>query len=415
MASEISKVAAQCTVWARRPMVLAPRFPHEIARDPKHDEFETMRTDALWKKHKMSAFLEMATTSRMVQYGPTWLYGLIRHQFWKDNMSNKANPAMRVLAIWAEQAHTAAPPGLSKTTYHLADQATFVTKNARLSGMVAKGALELIVSKTAVFKEASVVFPEVIFQGQDAIEPAVQREVELDHVLLCIGYKTMLPFLDAPGVEMNPRTWFKHCFPPKYGEKLAFLGWARPHQGGIPQCAELLARYACLLLSGERELPANYAEQAIAEGKAETMYYALSPNLTSLCDWPSFAESVARLIGCEPAVPFFNPPRLIKYWAYPLWSCWYRQRGPGANPASLSAVLRKFPLYNSGWLLEPPYIAHFVFASIQRPINLLTKFFSIFSSSIAKPGLDNDKWISNKSKHYVLHGNAMRLSDVLLP
>ena len=32
-------------------------------------------------------------------------------------------------------------------------------------------------------------------------------------------------------IEPNPRKWFKHCFPPGLGHKVAFLGYARPNQG----------------------------------------------------------------------------------------------------------------------------------------------------------------------------------------
>ena len=86
-----------------------------------------------------------------------------------------------------------------------------------------------------------------------------------------------------------------------------------------------------------------------------------------------------------------------------------------AEARGRDAVLAEFPLWNIGWFLEPPIAAHFFFATIQRPINLLTWMYSFVSKKAGAPGLGSSTWISNKSKHYVLHGNQMRFSDIVLP
>ena len=74
---------------------------------------------------------------------------------------------------------------------------------------------------------------------------------------------------------MSPRYWFKHCFPTadKLANKLAFLGYARPHQGGIPQCAEMLARYVAQMIAGNLALPNDYKQRALAEGTCEEECY----------------------------------------------------------------------------------------------------------------------------------------------
>jgi dimethylaniline monooxygenase (N-oxide forming) len=121
-------------------------------------------------------------------------------------------------------------------------------------------------------------------------------------------------------IEANPRKWFfKHCFPPGSGEKVAFLGYARLAQGGLPQCSELLARYVAffILATGERKLPKDYDVQAVNQGQLEKETFYSIPNANSLVDFAPFASSVARLIKCEPSIPR-SLPRFIKFWTSPL-------------------------------------------------------------------------------------------------
>ncbi|OAA60598.1 hypothetical protein SPI_05722 [Niveomyces insectorum RCEF 264] len=119
----------------------------------------------------------------------------------------------------------------------------------------------------------------------------------------------------------------------------------------------------------------------------------LSPNLDTLVDYAAFLENVARRVGCEPRLPLvavalynaymapigwmalhwlkpahhlapasmwhpvllwaatvagfllYRDGLLIKWWLYPQWPVWYRQRGPGANPTLLQGVLNRVPLW----------------------------------------------------------------------
>ncbi|MEO1460598.1 MAG: hypothetical protein AAFV49_24000, partial [Pseudomonadota bacterium] len=167
------------------------------------------------------------------------------------------------------------------------------------------------------------------------------------------------PWLDVGAtktLDWCPRTWYKHCWPPGFAKgELAFVGWARPHQGGIPQTSELCARFHALLLSGDRQLPRNVDDLVAAEAKAENEFYNLSPHLTSLVDWPSFALALARMIDCEPKTPniVFSPGSWFKYWLYPLWPCWFRLRGPGADPDAFWTVMNRFPLVTSNVFVDP--------------------------------------------------------------
>ena len=219
----------------------------------------------------------------------------------------------------------------------------------------------------------------------------------------------------ASSLEANPRTWFKHCFPPGLGYKLAFLGYARPAQGGIPQCSELLARYAALLVTGERALPADYAQRALDEGRAETEVFYVTPNATSLIDFPSFTSSVARLIGCEPRTPV-SPARFLKFWTLPMWTYFYRLRGPGAKPAACAQLYSKFGMFDA--LVPMPLLALFaIFAAWMQPLLLLDYLLSPLldcglPSTAVLPRFRN--WRVGAHFHQ-LSGNRVRLQDGLLP
>ena len=139
----------------------------------------------------------------------------------------------------------------------------------------------------------------------------------------------------------DPRTWFKHCFPPEMGEHLAMVGFARPHSGGIPQCAEMVSRYIAQLYIGNRTLPADYPAQAIADGEAEAACFHQAPGYRMLVDYMAYMMSVAKLIGCEPLAnpSLLSPSDAVKHWTFPLWPCFFRTQGVGAKPEAVEAVL----------------------------------------------------------------------------
>ena len=62
-------------------------------------------------------------------------------------------------------------------------------------------------------------------------------DIDVDLIILCTGYGLDFDWIGVEGeehsIEPNPRKWFKHCFPPGLGHKVAFLGYARPNQGKI--------------------------------------------------------------------------------------------------------------------------------------------------------------------------------------
>lgn len=418
IASEVAAVAKDTCVWSRRPFMLAPRFSPTQFFDPKYDEFEWLTTESRWRNCRVGDYLETLTTSRAMNSLPTWLYGMTRQFGWKmlstmPGISGGFNYVCRYSLACTNF------KGAPKSVYFKADQAAWVTKNARVADLASRRKLEVIVAAEAEFVEQSAVFknvtqdPVTAFMLQEPID--VTRE--FDTVICCTGYTNDFKWIETDKygeLGWSPRSWYRHCWPPGFGDKLAFLGWARPHQGGIPQTAELCARFHALLLSGKRQLPADVACITLAESRDEAVFYELSPNLESLVDWPSYSTSLSRMIGCEPAAPWlmWSPITWLKYWLYPMWPCWFRLRGPGAKPEAFYKVMNRFPLKNSGILVDAmTAILVFAIAPAQKCVgNLVTYIVRPFRRAAR-----NHDWTSliDRSKLNLLHSNDLQLKNVL--
>merc|ERR1712054_98476 len=263
--------------------------------------------------------------------------------------------------------------------YWGAEMTGWVTKNGRMAQAISQKRLNMVVSKTAVFKNQTVVFPETVFNHWTFSEPKT-TEIEIDTVIAATGFRNDFGWIKAD-FEWNPRTWYKHMFIPKYDGKLIFIGWARPHQGGIPGTGELQSRYAAMVLSGERKLPENYAELAIEEGREEQEFFQTTPHLTSLTDYASFTSAMAELIGCRPKITDVGLrfERLMQYLWFPQWHCWFRLVGPKAKPEITEEVLstvRWFPDPQMGPITT-------VMAFFQRAMNVVG---SVFAPLIPQSG-----------------------------
>ena len=256
--------------------------------------------------------------------------------------------------------------------------------------MAARGKVRVVVAKKAEFSGRCAEFTDIL-------EPACgeAKMDDIDVVVLCTGYRTDFSWLDVEGLDWNPRTWFKHCFPGGHGDKLMFIGWARPHQGGIPACGEMLARYVAMVLDGSRVLPADYAERALKEAADEHAFYVHARHAANLVDYPAFMDSVARLIGCLPETPRpTQPERLVQYCVYPNWPFWYRMNGPGAKPRVVETILSAFPLAKS-FAPSPINVMALAFSLMQLPIDAMMPRRSGFHRG----------W-SLKTKKTILHDNT---------
>ncbi|KAK4938208.1 hypothetical protein LTR10_021281 [Elasticomyces elasticus] len=407
IAAELGDLSPNVTVWLRRPICVGPRYLNDKVEMEQILENKTTDFPA-------NGFLEAATTNRMSVAQNVYTYGFFRRILWHALVLNGTLARMCLASC--------------KSAFFRNDQATYVTKN----------------------------------------QHGTTKQLEFDAVVLCTGFLAGFPWIHLPDnthLSSNPRSWFPHCFPPGFGHCLFFVGYARPHQGGVPVMAEMLSRYIALLLCGRRFLPVDYPVQARHDEQAEREYYSLSPHLHTLVDYNAFLESVARRIGCEPSLPlaclvlfnihmfsvlllvikgfkfssglvlgdsrynlslwagstlgFFllHDGLLFKWWFYPQWATWYRQRGPGARPELLKTMMRRVNLWKStaitrGFVMLVLWSIPTFYA--QRLLSIF--LFAAHAMLVAAEIRVSPYWGGMlRPKLFSLHSCPWKISDLFLP
>ncbi|KAI8632205.1 hypothetical protein F5Y19DRAFT_492091 [Xylariaceae sp. FL1651] len=217
-----------------------------------------------------NSFLEAPTTNHMSAGINLYAYALSRRFLW--NLSCDTTIQRFNLESTA-------------STFLRNEQATCVTKNSRMYEAVSQGKLQVIVRSTISTSGKMCTFST----ASNKKDSAILRE--FDAIVLYTEYQATFP-------------WFLHCFLRLLGDHLFFVGYARPHQGGIPAAAEMLSCYIALLLRGDTlPLAANYGSLALRDVADEQEYYSTSLKLNSLVDYNAYIESLARCLGCESKSP----------------------------------------------------------------------------------------------------------------
>lgn len=135
-----------------------------------------------------------------------------------------------------------------------------------------------------------------------------------------------------------------------YGDRLAWIGWARPGFGSQFPIMEMQSRYCGLIFSGDMKLPgiknmkmiidedmARYKEQF--EGNAE--------RIRSLVDYHNYMNGMANIIGCRPAITryLFTNPKLWLHVMYgPTQATQFRLIGPGKKVKLAKDIIYKLPI-----------------------------------------------------------------------
>jgi dimethylaniline monooxygenase (N-oxide forming) len=432
VSAELGDLSPNVTLWLRRAVCVGPRY---LTKANEMAQIEANKS----QDFPANGFLEAVTTNRMSAAQNVYAYGIWRRMLWHTPI---LNTGLRQMCLES-----------TKEDWVMNDQATYVTKNQRLCEAINDMHIDVLVS------------PGVSAQGQTCeftLESGRKVQRDFDAIVICTGYRADFEWLKVKGLSWEPRSWFLHCFPKGLGHCLFFVGYARPHQGGIPAVAEMLSRYIALLLLGRQVLPVNYADQAQRDSQAAREYYHITPNLNSLVDYNAIMESVARRIGCEPRLPvacvvlvqlnllataamagqciwgqeigrllpmvavwlasvagffLYDDGLLIKWWFYPQWSVWYRQRGPGARPEYISHVLDRVRLLRStkinagfvllvGWSIPTYYL--------QQLLNLVLFVAHVILETLGLsfPKAWGGLW---RPKLFVLHSNPWRISDLIMP
>ena len=113
---------------------------------------------------------------------------------------------------------------------------------------------------------------------------------------------------------------------------------------------------------------------------------------------------------------FLHDGLLVKWWLYPQWPVWYRQRSPGAQPTLLRTVLSHVSLWKST-TMTPGFILLLLWSI---PTFYIQRLFSLFlflpQIALSVLGLRfQESWGGLlRPKMVVLHSNIWRLSDLFL-
>jgi dimethylaniline monooxygenase (N-oxide forming) len=194
----------------------------------------------------------------------------------------------------------------------------------------------------------------VIASGIDSLENNTVNftngeKLDVDIIMCCTGYQENgIPnMFEGTDPIMSVRSLYKHMLDPDLGSRVAFIGWARPIQGGVPACSEMQSRYFALLCSGKRKLPGTKRLRALIKKdreREEKMFY-VQAHIETLCLYTAYLDSVAKLVGCKPRLwTYVYNPRLLHRLLFGSNICQqYRLRGPHNSPETAKRVIMYLP------------------------------------------------------------------------
>jgi len=408
ISADSAQISRSTTLWTRRPVPIGPRF----LNDKSNDELTSMKNQPN-DPPKIHEMLESITVSQVSQLESTADYCKERFALFKALAGTGNKTTLNLLGIYNLNACLSVKDGDKRT-----DQVFAVPKTTRLLTAVSRGQVDLFVAKNAKFEGTKIKFSQFHQRNFECPmkDPNHKEELDIDVIIMCTGFKTDFAWLDVD-IDWNARTWFKNCIPPGYEDKLAFLGWTRPHQGAIPACSEMLARYLALLYTGQKSLPADWKMQIQKEKHVAENWYTEAPGYATVVDYPSFMTSMAKLIGCEPVRPsIFNLKRWIQFYTFPVWPCFYRTQGPGARPEVLDFCLNQHSTFES---LPPGGTIIGGLTAWRRALFQVMFVNPLFYAITMILGGREDLgtgWYRMKSKRYIgMHGVNMGLKDVFAP
>lgn len=291
---EIATVANTCTLSLRHYPAIVSRYPG-----------------------KNKAYPNDAYTSRMLHIIPRSVQSKMRVKESKMVLKDpNADPIRRVIAEWSLHEKNFGSQFLTKSEVFIQDVASGKV-DVNISGIKA------ITSNGAVFNDGS--------------------SVTVDAIICNTGYLDYFSFVKDVDIS-EARQLYRHMFHPALGASVAFIGWARPAEGGVPPCSEMQSRYFALICSGKRTLPPpeKMEELIELENSAERVTFKDAQTVGTLVPYVAYMDAMAELIGCKPKpMKLLRKPGLLyKYWAASLVNDQYRLVGPHADPEAAERVIR---------------------------------------------------------------------------
>ncbi len=195
------------------------------------------------------------------------------------------------------------------------------------------------------------VVPEISrYNGGLEVEFEDGSKHEVDAVVMCTGYKSVLPFLENKEIN-NYRELYKHVFMPD-DPTIAFVGFARPNIGALPPLAEMQARWIARVFAGEVSLPT--AEQMKKIMQSDTEYltklrsgFAKRNYISATVDYQTYLDEIAGYVGCRPKLwNLLGKPKLLFAVLFgPFASYQYRLNGDNVNFKAAEEVVSNLPPY----------------------------------------------------------------------
>jgi dimethylaniline monooxygenase (N-oxide forming) len=187
--------------------------------------------------------------------------------------------------------------------------------------------------------------------GGQILETADGITIEkIDTVIFSTGYVNRVDFMPNELQACDPRSMYKHMFNPSIGNRLAWVGWARPGFGSQFPIMEMQSRYCALIFSGELKLPTADAMVKSANDDFEVYKEQFEDNaqrIRSLVDYHKYMNDLAKIMGCYPPIIkyFFLQPKLWLHLMYgPTQATQFRLKGPGKKVKLAFKIIYKLPL-----------------------------------------------------------------------
>ncbi len=196
--------------------------------------------------------------------------------------------------------------------------------------------------------------------GRQLIDHCGQALEDVDYALFCTGYRNEAGFL-PPALQAagsNPRDLYKQMFHPAYGDRLSFVGTARPCFGSQFPLMEMQARYTALVFAKRLSLPELAPMQQSIHADRERYTAQLghsAERVHALVDFHHYLDDLAGLMGCLPPLwrYLWRHPRLWLRMVYgPTQSTQFRLTGPNAKPQLAREILAKIPVSRFNHLVK---------------------------------------------------------------
>jgi cation diffusion facilitator CzcD-associated flavoprotein CzcO len=303
---------------------------HEIAAVAKSCTLSLRRYPAIVRRYPANRpFTNDAYTSRMMyavpraDIGKTQVLAMRLARFLATRLARKdpqTDPVLHLMREWF----------LHEKSFY----SQFLTKNEAFMEDVVSGKVTVNVSGIKEITANGAVFND-------------GTAVTADTIICNTGYDDDFSFVKDVDIT-HPRQLYRHMFHPALGPSVAFIGWARPAEGGVPACSEMQSRYFALVCSNKRTLPPREKLEELIqrETTAEEATFAHALSLKTVVPYMAYMDAMAGLIGCKP-----NPMRLLtrpgllyKYWCASLVNIQYRLQGPHADPETAERVIRSLAI-----------------------------------------------------------------------